>query len=94
MSASTASASASTAASTSAAASTAAPGLLGLVVEALELLGVTGRGPCLDGILGGVGLHHGPHILARLLAGEDLDVRRQWRFWAIKNTSPSAMYGH
>ena len=43
-SASTASASASAAASTSAAASAAAPGLLGLVVEALELLlGVTGR---------------------------------------------------
>ena len=35
-------------------ATAAAPGVLGAVAEALELLGVVGGGPCLDGILGGV----------------------------------------
>ena len=86
-SASAASSSTSAAASTSATASAAAPGLLGLVVEALELLlGATGGGPCLDGILGGVGLHHGPHVLALLLTFEDLDVGRQRRFWPIVDT--------
>ena len=94
-SASAASASPSAAASASTAASAAAPGLLGLAVEALELLlGATGGGPCLDGILGGVGLHHGPHVLALLLALEDLDVGRQRRPWAIEDTPPSAVYRH
>ena len=82
-------------ASPSAAASAAAPGLLGLAVETLELLlGATGGGPCLDGILGGVGLHHGPHVLALLLALEDLDVGRQRRARAIEDTPPSAVYRH
>ena len=94
-SASAASASTSAAASTLAAASAAAPGLLGLVVEALELLlGATGGGPCLDGILGGVGLHHGPHVLALLLTLEDLDVGRQRRLRAVENTPLSAVYPH
>ena len=75
-------------------ASAAAPGVLGTVAETLELLGVVGGGPCLDGILGGVGLNHRPHILARLLRGEDVDVRRQWRLWAIEDAAPRPVDAH
>ena len=88
------SASAATLASAASLASAAAPGVLGTAAETLELLGVVGGGPCLDGILGGVGLNHRPHILARLLRGEDLDVRRERGLRAIEDWAPRSMDAH
>ena len=95
-SASATSASPSAAASALAAASAAAaPGLLGLVVEALDLLlGTAGGSPRLKGVFGGVGLYDGPDVLALLLALQYLHVGRQRRSWPIVDTPPSAVYHH
>ena len=95
-SASATSASPSATASASAAApAAAAPGLLGLVVEALDLLGGTAGGsPRLEGVFGGVGLDDGPDVLTLLLALQYLDVRRQRGAWPVVDTPPSAVYRH